>query len=323
MLLKKNKAKQNFILLAKILLVVTCCGYVFMQVADEQAIFLNTLQAFSTFSIRVLFIIVVLAILLSIANWAVEIFKWKLLVCRWQRISYVEATQQSLIAHAVAILTPNRIGDYGAKLYFFKPQDYKVIWKLNLIGNFFQWLVTFIFGIIGLFFLYEKGIHIFQLSWNYLVLSAFVVIIILLCWKGRYVWVKLNSFLVACSFKKNENSTIFGLSLIRYLLFSHQYFLIGWVLGWNLPYMEAMPVIFVMYLVSSSIPSFFIFDTVVKAGVGIYLFELYAVSSVLILSTTSVMWILNFAFPALLGCAMMLRKTIGKTSYTTNSPMLY
>ena len=85
-----------------------------------------------------------------------EILKWRFLISKIKKISFLEATEQSLGALTASIFTPNRIGEYGAKaIYFAKPQRKKVL-LLNLVSNILQMSVTVILGVIGFIFLYKN-----------------------------------------------------------------------------------------------------------------------------------------------------------------------
>jgi hypothetical protein len=85
------------------------------------------------------------------------------------------------------------------------------------------------------------------------------------------------------------------------LIFSHQFYLFLLFFGVDLSYSMAMPIIVSMYLISSVIPGFVLFDWLVKGSVAVTLFRLFGVDDIIVLSITASMWILNFAFPAMIG----------------------
>jgi len=58
-------------------------------------------------------------LLFSIINWFFEIIKWKTLVFSIKNISFQEALKQSLGSLTASLFTPNRIGEYGAKAFYF------------------------------------------------------------------------------------------------------------------------------------------------------------------------------------------------------------
>ena len=61
-----------------------------------------------------------------------------------------------------------------------------------------------------------------------------------------------------------------------------------------------------MYLITSLIPMLFIFDVVVKSSVAVWLFGYLNLSELSILSVVSLMWILNFVLPSIVGSYFVL-----------------
>ncbi|MBQ0788798.1 MAG: flippase-like domain-containing protein, partial [Oceanihabitans sp.] len=105
----------------------------------------------------------------------------------------------------------------------------------------------------------------------------------------------------------------FVLSLLRYLVFSFQfYFLLG-IFGVELSYSQAMIAITSMYLISSVIPSIFIFDVIIKGSIAVYLFTKVGVNEFTILSIILLMWILNFVIPSILGSFYVITFKLPKT----------
>ena len=96
-------------------------------------------------------------------------------------------------------------------------------------------------------------------------------------------------------------------SLLRYLIFSFQFFFLLQIFGVDVFYVNAMIVITSMYLLSSIIPSLAIFDVVVKGSMALYLFGIVGVNDLTVLSIITLMWILNFAIPALVGSFFVIR----------------
>ena len=62
-----------------------------------------------------------------------------------------------------------------------------------------------------------------------------------------------------------------------------------------------MALLSLSYLISSLIPGFVLFDWLVKGSVAVAIFGRFGVDEIVVLSITSVMWLLNFGFPSLLG----------------------
>ena len=82
-----------------------------------------------------------------------EIAKWKILTNNVKKNSWLETTRQSLASLTLSLITPNRIGEYGAKALYYTNDKRKQILLLNFAGNFYQLVITIVLGAIGLVYL--------------------------------------------------------------------------------------------------------------------------------------------------------------------------
>lgn len=252
----------------------------------------------------------------TLVNWCLEIFKWKNLVSSFEIISIYEAAKQSLASLTASLLTPNRIGEYGAKALFYKKHKrYKVLF-LNFISNASQLTVTIIFGLLGIVFLSKNITFIIGVSWKSIFIAILVFLLIFKLIPIKFwvpYWIKTKSYFQKISWKIHQKNM--GFSFLRYLVFSHQFYFLLIVFSIDLDYTTSMFLIFSMYLIASIIPGFIVFDWLIKGSVAITLFGLFEVPELIILSITSLMWLLNFAIPALFGSYFVL-------TFNQNSPVL-
>jgi len=79
-----------------------------------------------------------------------------------------------------------------------------------------------------------------------------------------------------------------------------------------------MIVITSMYLLSSIIPTIFVFDVVIKGSVALYLFTIVGVNELTILCIITLMWILNFVLPSVFGGLFVLNFDYYKEVNTDN-----
>ena len=99
----------------------------------------------------------------------------------------------------------------------------------------------------------------------------------------------------------NIQQKVFGLSVGRYVFFSHQYVLVFYVLGSNTAYPEMMAAIAAMYFISSSLPSFQFLDFLVKGSVGIFIFGKIQIPESEVLFASLIIWLYNVALPISVG----------------------
>jgi len=265
--------------------------------------FLIILKESGVFTIKT----VSLLAFLSILNWFLEILKWKLLVGTITKINLKSATEQSLGSLTSSVFTPNRIGEYAAKLMYFPKKNRKSIIALNFLGNMMQMSVTTFFGIVALLgFQIQYQIELLNpntITFGFVALGLLGFMIFR--FRNRQFKIKGIAFSTLKRFFRQIPKLIYSkgllFSMARYFIFSFQFYLLLYSFNVGLGYLDSMMIISSMYFLASIIPSIFIFDVVIKGGVATYLFAIAGVSTISTLSIISLMWLLNFAFPAIIG----------------------
>lgn len=301
------KTKQFFLVLIKLSIVVGAFYFIYKKLSENEDldfhVFPQFLRENDVFSLK----IVIFLLFLSIFNWFLEILKWQTLVTTIEKISFKNALEQSLGSLTASLFTPNRIGEYGAKAIYYGSGKRKKIVLLNLLGNIMQMSTTVVFGCIGLWLLQSK----YELPINYFKAFRFLAIIIIVAIFTAF-GLKQNTFKVKgfsierlIHFFKAIPSKIkisgMILSILKYAVFSFQFFYLLQVFGVEVSYYNAMIVITSMYLLASVIPSIFIFDVVIKSSVAVYLFSIVGVNDFTTLSIVTLMWLLNFVLPSIFG----------------------
>ncbi|MBC2844221.1 lysylphosphatidylglycerol synthase domain-containing protein [Winogradskyella flava] len=306
------KTKQFFFVLIKLSIVVGAFYFIYSKIAENENLrfgeFIGFLKENGTFSLKNIFFLV----FLSTFNWFFEILKWQSLVNTIKQISFRNSLEQSLGGLTASLITPNRIGDYGAKAVYYAKQLRKRIVLLNLLGNMAQMTITTIFGTIGLVIFVNR----YQIDVNYYRVARFVFLILLVGIfavfgirhkRFRLKGYSINRILDAIKTIPNKVHFInLLLSLVRYLIFSFQFYYLLTIFGVDVAYSKAMVVITSMYFLASIIPSISIFDVVIKGSVAVFLFGYVEVNELTILSIITIMWLLNFALPSLFGSYFVL-----------------
>nr|WP_205958005.1 lysylphosphatidylglycerol synthase domain-containing protein [Flavivirga algicola] len=301
------KTKQFFFELIKLGVVCGAFYFIYQKLVNNPELDFHT---FITFLLKKdIFLLknILLLLFLTFFNWFFEILKWQTLVVPIKKISFKNAFEQSLGSLTASLFTPNRIGEYGAKAIYYTSNYRKRILLINLLGNMMQMLVTTVFGVIGLYFFISK----YSINVNYYkfvqCLLIGILIIILIGYglqktkftiKG-FSLEKIKHFILG--FPKKSSVIALFLSILRYLIFSFQFYLLLWLFGSDITYINTMVIITSMYLLASIIPSIFIFDVIIKGSVAIYLFGILGINEITVLSTITIMWLLNFVLPSILG----------------------
>ena len=313
------KTKQFFFVLIKLSIVVGAFYFIYNKLANNDALsfsnfidFLSKNKAFSTKNILFL-------LFLTGFNWFFEILKWKTLVSSIKKITFINAFKQSLGALTASLFTPNRIGEYGAKAIYYPSNFRKRIMLINLISNILQMSTTVILGVIGFIFYilkYDPELNYFKLA-RFLVFVVLAIVILSFgLTKSRFTIKgfsieKIKRFI--SEYSKSKLALGFLFSLLRYAIFSFQFYFLLQIFEVNLSYLNAMTIITSMYLLASIMPSIFVFDVIIKGSIAVYLFSFANVNELIILCIITIMWLLNFVIPSVFGSYYVLNFNLPKS----------
>ena len=145
-----HKTKQFLLLLIKLLIVGGAFYFIYNQLVNNDKLDWHKFIVLFQKNQSVLGITFIL--LLSVLNRYFEILKWHNLVQYIHKINVAEATKQVLAALTAGLFTPNGVGEYAGKAFYFEKKDTKKVIFLNLICNGIQMVLTVIFGIFGLLY---------------------------------------------------------------------------------------------------------------------------------------------------------------------------
>lgn len=302
------KSKQYLFVLLKVIVVIAALGFIYHRLYSQEVFIVAGLKEFFLSSSLFQVQNITLLLLLSFLNWFFEILKWQVLASKLKNSSLFESTQQVLMAHTSSIITPFKIGEYGAKTLFFSKKQARKAVFLNFLGNMAQMSATLFFGAIGLFFF---------LKWNFpqwLEVYVLVVVLVLLFLFIKKRWVsfgdikikgfalkKITDFIK--SIPKSNRIKILSFSLARYVFFSLQFcFLLSFFVPVSIA--EVLPLVFTMHLLSSLLPVLQLFDFAVKGGIAVLVFT--GISAHIVVSVALIMWFLNAMLPAIVGSYFVL-----------------
>jgi hypothetical protein len=294
-----HKAKQFLLVTVKLLIVTGALYYIYQQLQGDKSLNWNVVSDY--LSLKSIIILVVF----SIVNWVLEIFKWQNLVSYFKKITFLESAKQSLGSLTASIFTPNRIGEYGAKALYFSKENSKKIIFLNFISNTSQMAITCLFGVLG-FVISNFQFHVSIIY--YLIAIVALVGFILLIRNVEIYGLSIQKLITKLKdFPKNIMLSNFQLSVLRYLVFSHQFYFLLVLFNCEISYPLALSTIFTMYLLASIVPSIHLMDVAIKGSVAVYLFGQIGIESWKIITITSLMWLFNLVIPVIIGSGFVLK----------------
>ncbi len=264
-------------------------------------------------------------IVLVFFNWGIEARKWQLLVRGLQPMSLFVAYKSVLAGVTLSINTPNRMGEYAARILFVNEGNRIKAISLSIAGSMSQLIITLLMGCGGLtYMLFTKqasvdsimGLSFFWIK-ILLFLSAFAASILMLFY-FKLSWMikiieKIPPFLkyaqyisVLEEFHAKVLLRLLSLSLLRYLVFVIQYILLLQVLNVELTWSQGFWVISILFLVLAIVPSFAIADLGIRGKFSTELLTLYSANTIGIIGTTFGIWFINLFIPALAGSILIL-----------------
>ena len=250
---------------------------------------------------------IAILLIFSVLNWFFEIKKWQYLAGHIQPVSTKEAAKQSFISFSLSLLTPNRVGEYGAKMLFFDSKHFKKLISLTLVGNFSQLFITIVAGFIAL--LYAFRAEIFNNIVNLQLITNKNIWLVFLLTAGLSIF-----GLIFKSLRKRESYLIkqthiwwqsIGYAWLRYLIFSSQF--VWLLLYFNVHYspIYLYTGVSLVYLVAAFFPILAFMDWAIKGNAAIWIFSSLHIGSAIVLKIVALMWLGNFLLPFLIGLIWM------------------
>lgn len=313
---------KKTLLVLKWLAIIVSCGYIAYKLWNEQQSGSLSL-GFSSLGFHELLLFSA-SFALVFVNWGLESIKWKLLMASIAPISWRNAVGSVLAGVSVSIFTPNRVGEFGGRIFFLNREHRVQGIGATLVGNLAQMLTTLIIGVIGLlpFWFFLDAARSFPFSVNILFFIALVVIaggLIVYFSMHRletllkhFKWVphKMHYFTYLAAYKKRLLLSVLGLSGLRYLVFSIQFFLLLKINGINLTPTVIALAISQIYLILTLVPTFALSELGVRSSVAVLVLGFFTpLSGAVILASVS-LWIINLAFPALIGAYFLMKQRI-------------
>jgi hypothetical protein len=296
-----DKTKQFLVLLVKLLIVGAAFYFIYNQLANNDK--LDWQKFLVLFHKNQSVLGIGLILLLSVLNRLFEILKWQNLVSYLHPISLGEATKQVLAGLTAGLFTPNGVGEYAGKALYFDKKEAKKVVFLNLICNGIQMILTVVFGIFGL--LYFNAQYNVITTKTVAVLFGILIILFAVLFSVKKITIKGYS-IEKLIHKTNEiPKTIHQknmlLAILRYLVFSHQYYFLFLAFDVDLPYLILISAISSVYFLASSLPTFQFLDFAVKGSVAVYFFGILGVNEWVVVFVTTLMWFLNVVLPVIIG----------------------
>ena len=258
-------------------------------------------------------------VLLMFLNWFIEALKWKYLVRGLEKISTWKAVESVFCGLTWAVFTPNRIGEFGGRVFFLSPRK-RIMGVIAMsVGAMAKLVVTNVLGSLALFCFILRFANLnpfVNFGLGFLILlycSLFILFYFNIQWlygllKKVNFLKRWKRFLIIFSrYKYADMVRILIYSLSRYLIFTIQYFLIIHFLVPEIKTFDMVMILFVFYFIQSSLPSLDMLDIGVRASVATYFFAFVTTQEIAIMAAIAAIWMINLIIPAIFGSIFVLK----------------
>ncbi|WP_158797245.1 hypothetical protein [Pedobacter sp. L105] len=257
--------------------------------------------------------VISLVFFLMLVNWGLEAVKWKRLIRQVEQLTLWRSIESVFCGLTWAVFTPNRIGEYGGRVFFLSPKRRVIGIVAMAVGNIGQMVLTNIFGAISLCIFIYRYVHLdYRLNYAVMALAAMFCLFFLIFF-FNIQW--LNGLLLSMRFtrkykkfysilgryQKKELLKILLLCLARYVVFSTQYFIMFYWLVADIHYLDILMMVCILFFVQSTLPSLDLFDIGVRSVTASYFFSFVTKQDVAVIACTASIWLINIIIPAILG----------------------
>ncbi len=330
---KTTKVKKTYNILLRILILLATYGFLYSKVFHEKD-WRQWLRIFGDlFGKKELHLMLILVILMMMVNWGLESVKWRKLIRKIEKISFFRSCQAVLTGASISFFTPNRIGEYFARVYVLEKASHIEGILVTIIGSMSQLIVTILTGTIALLIFDPAKFYNVPPITGYLYSSLVVMLVVidllllffyfnvslLASLKEKIFWVKLRKlrkfFIVFSLFHKKDLGIIMGLSFSRYIVFSLQYYILLRIFSVPISFVDGTIITSLIFFVLTAIPTVALTELGVRDAAAVYLFGLYFSKLGImddsiaagVLSASTFLWFLNIVVPALTGTIFVYR----------------
>ncbi|MCD6179288.1 MAG: flippase-like domain-containing protein [Bacteroidales bacterium] len=317
------KIKKSINLLLRTMIVLATYGFLFYELFVKNKFSDLNLNILDTnLSIYILGVVFFLMPL----NWGLESIKWQFLIRKVEKIRVLTAFKAVLTGSAISFFTPNRIGDFFGRVFILKKGDRIDGIFATIIGNIGQLFITLILGSTALLF-FLPNINNAYLNFNNLSLILIAILVILINlslvlvflnigilhtffshFKFLERWRFVRHLKILQNFETHELWKVLGLSLLRFLVYSFQFYLVFYSFGIPLPFLSGLLIIFILFFTLTTVPTIAIAELGIRGLISLFVLKTFGPAELSIniieanvIAASSALWLINLAIPAIFG----------------------
>ncbi|WP_370527292.1 lysylphosphatidylglycerol synthase domain-containing protein [Pedobacter sp. SYSU D00535] len=279
----------------------------------------NFRQLVSALSLAQVYLTLGLVLVLMLLNWFLEALKWKFLIKKVEGISVWKSIESVFCGLTLAVFTPNRIGEYGGRVFFLSPRRRILGVVAMSVGAVGQMVITNMLGACAILWFVIRFLEL-----NILLDYALAVLVLFFCafffvfyfnieLIGRLlVRVKFlrkfkRFFGLLARYSTRDLTVVFAYCLARFAVFTSQYCLIISMLIPEMHLFEMSMMVFILFFIQSALPSLDFLDVGVRTLTATYFFGFITDQELAIMAATACIWLVNLIIPAILGSVFVFK----------------
>ena len=258
-------------------------------------------------------------------NWILESLKWRVVIDTEYEIDLLTSIKAIVSGLSLAIITPNRLGEYGGRLLAIPSQYNWLSVVSTFVGSVSQNLVTIFFGMLGLYMLHDHFPNIVAFDLDAVFLFAFIFTLLAI-----YLFFNidllsrigsssgLNKYLLSIrkpltslrALPRSIIAKVLGLSTFRFIVYSLQYYFVLRFFGIEVAIFLSAFAIWSVFLIQSGIPLPPFLSVLARGEIALIVWGLFGVNELTILAITFTIWLINLAAPAIMGLFYIMNTNI-------------
>lgn len=273
------------------------------------------------------------AVLLMPVNWWLESWKWQRLLRPFWPIKPWQAFKAVASGITLSLFTPNRVGDYGGRILAVPARHNWHAVIATLAGNVAQLLALFTGGLLGALYYLEVqgGLPRLLISSFWWVLFGGIGVTYLFYFNLHWLTLLLRTLpvprkwlkpiLMIRRFNRLQLAEALLLAFARYSVYCLQYYLMVRFFGIAAPLIGALSGIATIFLFQATVPLPPVAALLARGEAALLVWAPFSANELSILGATFGLFILNLAFPALLGVMFIVKINVLKSlGYDANAP---
>jgi hypothetical protein len=300
--------KNRLFRLFQVVVIAVAVTYLYDKLADD--------FSFSKLGFDGNITLLIAAFVLMPLNWLLEAFKWQVLIRKVKPVNLASAFRTVWIGAFYGLFTPNRAGDLAGRLHFAQKGSNTRVSFAFINGSVAQTLTTLLAGSIALALVPEYLTQGDAQWWKLLVILRWpiwmlTIIVLLLYLEPGWLTLLKGSFKAEGfigkrlsgleAYPRNTNYLILLISILRYAVFSTQFYLLLVLYGWAGFTPEAYFRIAILYVASTLIPTVALAELGLRESLALLLFPIALLSPSAAFAATFILWIINLLLPAIFG----------------------